>query len=138
MQQHKHLAGLAAVFGLIGLFALGAHESIGERAVHAQSINAALYPVFSQSHITSNATTAALTGAGVLHTFCINKVGSSSNVATVYDSLSAAGTVIAVIDTTGAGNGCYQYDVALSTGLTVVTATGTAGDYTVTYRRLGF
>jgi hypothetical protein len=107
---------------------------IGEPA-HAQPSGQPLYPVFLSSHITTNATTAILTGAGVVHTVCVNGKGATGNIATVYDSLAASGTVIGILDTTAAV-GCLLYDRALTTGLTVVTGTGTAPDLTVTYRAL--
>ncbi len=88
------------------------------------------------SHITSNATTALKHEGGKLFTITINTKGGSSNVATVYDSSDNSGNVIAVIDTTAnvttlkfGGDAGLQ----LTKGLCVITATGTAGDITVTY-----
>jgi hypothetical protein len=83
------------------------------------------------SHIASNATTLVKSGAGVLTAIVVNTSGASSNIATIYDSLTGSGTVIAILDTTSKGT--YNYNVAFSNGLTVVTTTGTAGDLTVTY-----
>lgn len=86
-------------------------------------------------HISTNASTNAIkSGAGILHKVCVNTKGASANVATVYDSLTATGTVIAVIDTTTANVACMNFDLAFATGLSVLTATGTAADLTVTYR----
>lgn len=83
-------------------------------------------------HITTNATTTVKTGQGMLHSITINTKGASANVATVYDNTAGSGTVLAVIDTTS-GVQTLFYDVVFQTGLTVVTATGTAADLTVAY-----
>lgn len=103
--------------------------------VGGQQVADTVHPVYNQSHITTNTTTTAQTGAGVLHTICINTKGAAANVATVYDNTAGSGTVIAVIDTTAQVN-CQYYDARLQTGLTIVTATGTPADLTATYRRL--
>lgn len=86
--------------------------------------------VFSPKHINTSATTLVKTGAGVLHGVTINTKATTS-VTTVYDSLTASGTVIAVLDSTN-NVGSFLYDVAFTIGLTVVT-TGTP-DLTVSYR----
>lgn len=88
---------------------------------------------YSYAHISTNATTVVKAAAGSLHSITINTKGASANIATIYDGVSAAGTVIGVIDTT-AGTQNFLYDAALSTGLTIVTATGTAADITVSYK----
>src|SRR5579871_487213 len=84
----------------------------------------------SYAHIASNTTTTVKFGAGVLQSITINTKGASANVATVYDNTAGSGTVIAVIDTT-AGVVSLPFNVNFSTGLTIVTATGTAPDITV-------
>jgi len=68
-----------------------------------------------------------------LHAITINTKGASANTATVYDNTAGSGTKIATIDTT-ASVGTLRFDAAFSTGLTIVTATGTAADITVLYR----
>lgn len=88
---------------------------------------------FSFSNITSNATTTVKSGAGLLHTLCINTKGASANTATIYDNTAGSGTKIGTLDTT-AGVQCLTYDAVFATGLTIVTATGTAADITVSYR----
>lgn len=82
-------------------------------------------------HIATNTTTTCKSGAGAWTSLCINTKGASANVATVYDSLTGSGTVLAVIDTTTPWCGPRGYSVA--TGITVVTATGTAADLTLGY-----
>lgn len=84
------------------------------------------------SHISTNATTTVKSGAGVLKRITINSNGGTLNTATVYDNTAGSGTIIAVIDTTLGGN--HEYDLVFSTGLTIVTATGTAADLTVVYQ----
>src|SRR3954464_7748279 len=61
----------------------------------------------------------------------VNKPGATANTATVYDNTAGSGTKIATIDTTAAGLGMLGYDCNCLTGLTIVTATGTAADITV-------
>jgi hypothetical protein len=90
-------------------------------------------PSWSASNIATNTTTTAKSGAGILHTITINTKGASANVATVYDNTAGSGTKLATIDTTS-GPITLRYDVAFATGLTIVTATGTAADITVSYR----
>jgi hypothetical protein len=99
--------------------------------------NSASWPVvmgaYSNSHIAATGTTTAKSGAGLVHTVCINTKGASSNVLTLYDNTAGSGTVIAVIDTT-ANVGCLTYDYGFATGLTAVDATGTAPDVSITYK----
>lgn len=88
---------------------------------------------YSYANIATNATTVVKAGAGTLHSITINTKGASSNTATIYDNTAGSGTKIATIDTTAAQT-TLVLDVAFATGLTIVTATGTAGDLTVAYK----
>lgn len=88
---------------------------------------------YSYAHISTNATTVVKSGAGSLHSITINSKGASANIATIYDGISTAGTVVGIIDTTAASQN-FLYDVALTAGLTIVTSTGTAADITVSYK----
>lgn len=83
-------------------------------------------------NITANGTTVVKVGSGVLHSITLNNKGASSNTVTVYDNTAASGTKIATLDSTLAQSTLF-YDVGFSTGLTVVVATGTAPDLTVSY-----
>lgn len=85
------------------------------------------------SNITTNTTTTVKSGAGILYRVCINTKGASANVATIYDNTAGSGTKIGTLDTTS-GVACLAYEAAFATGLTLVTATGTAADLTVVYR----
>ncbi len=95
--------------------------------------NASASGGYSYSNISTNATTAVKASAGTLHSITINTKGASSNVATVYDNTAGSGTKIATLDTT-LGQSTLVYDIAFATGLTIVTATGTAADLTVAYK----
>jgi microcompartment protein CcmK/EutM len=85
------------------------------------------------NHITTNTTTTVKSGAGVLRRIVINTKGSSANTLTIYDNTTGSGTVIGVIDTVNGVSGHFEYGVSFSTGLTIVTANGTAADVTVIY-----
>ena len=79
---------------------------------------------------TTAATNVLKYGAGTLHRITLNNPGGT--LITVYDNTSAAGSVIAVIDTPATANPVtLEYNVPFSNGLTIVT-TGT-WDYTVAY-----
>lgn len=84
------------------------------------------------SHISTNTTTTIKSGAGFLHSLVINTRG-LTNTATIYDNTAGSGTVVAAIDTT-LSTTAFVYDIAFSTGLTIVTAGGTAADLTISYR----
>lgn len=87
---------------------------------------------FSYNNIATNATTVVKASSGFLHSITLNKKGAASNTATVYDNTAGSGTKIGIIDTTSAIV-TLVYDVEFLTGLTIVTATGTAVDMTVSY-----
>lgn len=85
------------------------------------------------SNINTNTTTTVKSGAGVLKRIVVNKVGASSNTCTIYDSTTATGTIIGTIDPVHTQM-VFEYDLVFSTGLTIVTANGTAADITVIYK----
>jgi hypothetical protein len=90
---------------------------------------------FSYRNLAANATTVIRTGPGILHSITINDQGASSNTCAVYDNTAGTGTLIATIDTvTATGN--LLYDVQFNTGLTIVIATGTAANITVSWMPL--
>lgn len=86
---------------------------------------------FQYLNITTSTTTLVKSGAGAVHTVCVNTKGAAASVTQVFDSLTAAGTKIGTIDSLNQV-GCYLWDAAFTIGLTVVT-TG-APDVTVSYR----
>lgn len=87
---------------------------------------------FLANNITTSTTTTVKTGAGFLHAISINTKGATAATATVYDNTAGSGTKLATIDVT-ANVGTLILDVKFATGLTIVTATGTPGDLTVSY-----
>ncbi len=87
---------------------------------------------YTYTPISTNTTTLVKSGAGRLHTITINTKGASANTVTVYNALTATGTPIATIDST-VTYGTLIYDCQFSTGLCIVTATGTCADMTVCY-----
>lgn len=88
--------------------------------------------VNSYNHISTATTTFVKAGPGVLHNVLINTKGTGSTI-TVYDSLSASGAVIAVIDST-TFLGELTFDCVCAIGITIVTTGAPAPDVTVTYR----
>ena len=85
------------------------------------------------ANINTNTTTTVKSGAGVLKRIVVNKIGTSSNTCTIYDNTTAAGTIIGKIDPLHTQM-VFEYDVVFNTGLTIVTATGTAADLTIVYQ----
>lgn len=84
-------------------------------------------------NITTAATTVVKSGAGTLHTLTVNNLGTVASLTVVYDNTAGSGTKIASINTL-AGQESYFYDVAFTTGLTIVTTGTVAPDVTVSYR----
>jgi hypothetical protein len=87
----------------------------------------------SYQNLNANGTTVIKSAPGWLHSLTINTKGASGNTATIYDNTAASGTKIATIDTT-AQIQSLLFDAAFTTGLTIVLATGTAADLTVSYQ----
>lgn len=88
-------------------------------------------PQNSFNRITTNTTTAVKASAGTLHSIVVQKAGASSNTVTIYDNTAGSGTIIAAY--TDIAVGTYTFNAAFGTGLTIVTATGTAAEFTVMY-----
>jgi hypothetical protein len=93
---------------------------------------AAQQATFQYKNITTDATTAVKSGAGYLHTVCVNTPAATGTI-TIYDNTAANGTKIGTITSFASVGGCFAYDVAFWTGLTIVTATA-APDITVSFR----
>jgi hypothetical protein len=89
----------------------------------------------SYNHISSATTTVVKSSSGVLHSLLINTPVASATI-TIYDNTAGSGTVIGVITCGGTlandQANLYTYDVAFTTGLTIVTSAAT--DITVSYR----
>lgn len=88
--------------------------------------------VYAYKNITTDATTTLKSAPGYLHTVCINTPAATGTI-TIYDNTAGSGTKIGTITSFASINGCFIYDVAFWTGLTIVTATATP-DITVTFR----
>lgn len=117
-----------------GIVALGQTTASASVPVVMASDYVTALPVgYSFSHISTSTTTTVKSGAGVLHTLTVNNLGTVSSTTTVYNNTAASGTVIAIINTL-AGQISYVYDIAFSTGLTIVTTGTVAPDITVSYR----
>jgi len=90
------------------------------------------FPSFSYFHISSNACNIISTAtAAFLHNVTVNAAGSGETI-TIYDNTACSGTVLATI--TPAAGATYFYDANTTTGLAVLTAGTTAGDYTIDFR----
>lgn len=89
-------------------------------------------PQFAYQNITTQATTAIKAGPGYLHAVCVNTPAATGTV-TIYDNTAASGTKIGTITSFASVGGCFIYDVAFWTGLTIVTATASP-DVTVSFR----
>lgn len=76
-------------------------------------------------------TTTVKSGSGILHTVCINTPAATGTI-TIYDNVAGSGTLIGTITAFASTNPCFTYDVAFTTGLTIVTATA-ANNITVSY-----
>jgi len=88
---------------------------------------------YNYRRINANGTTTLQTGGGVLRSVTIAVVGAAANVLTIYDNTAGSGTVILNASTVLTAPCTWTLDAGFNTGLTVVLATGTAADITVTY-----
>src|SRR4051812_27926772 len=120
----------AVLFGLLALtLAIVAFPNDAKAAPGYQQCDSSSPPLcapFAYRNITTTATTVVKSGAGWLHSVCINKPVASS-VITLYDNTAGSGTVIATITLPATllaegGNACEEFDIAFGTGLTIVTA----------------
>ncbi len=83
-------------------------------------------------NINAAGTTTIKSGPGVLVSVTINNKGGGGHTVTLYDNTTGAGAKIATIDGTG-NQVTLFYNIGFTTGLTVVTAGGTAADITVAF-----
>jgi hypothetical protein len=83
-------------------------------------------------NITTNTTSIIKYGPGKLGKVIINQKGAAGELITIYDNTAASGNKIATIDPT-ASDSVLAYNVSFDIGLTVVTGSGTVGDYTIVY-----
>lgn len=110
----------------------GAAVATGDGAVSSGTLRVAPAS-WTYANIATATTTTVKSGAGVLHSVCVNTLGTVASTATIYDNTAGSGTKIGTINTLALG-GCFAYDVAFATGLTIVTTGTAAPDLTVSYR----
>jgi hypothetical protein len=125
------LSALSAKFSALGQKTMSASVPVVLASNHSDIVTKK--SASSYAHLNSTGTTTIKSGAGILRRVVINTRGGVLNTFTIYDNTSGSGTVIAVIDTVNGVSGQFEYNVAFSTGLTVVNATGTSADITVIY-----
>lgn len=89
--------------------------------------------VFKPTYISTATTTTAKSGAGTLGSITVGETAAGA--ITVYDNTAGSGTIIAVLKASVV-EGTYNFDVAFTTGCTIVTAA--ASKITVTTQQYGF
>lgn len=89
-------------------------------------------PSYSYKHVAGAATNTVKSGSGILHTLGLNAC-TGSTVVTIYDNTTASGTTIAIVNQGPPSGSTLTYDIAFTTGLTIVTA-GASTDITVSYK----
>ena len=125
------LSALSAKFSALGQTTMSASVPVVLASNHSDIVTK--NSASSYAHLNSTGTTTIKSGAGILRRVVVNTRGGITNTLTIYDNTSGSGTVIAAIDTVNGVSGNFEYNVAFSTGLTVVNATGTSADITVIY-----
>ena len=125
------LSALSAKFSALGQKTMSASVPVVLASNHSDIVTKK--SASSYAHLNSTGTTTIKSGAGILRRVVVNTNGSGSNTFTIYDNTAGSGTVIATIDTVNAVGGFFEYGLAFSIGLTVVSATGTSADITVIY-----
>lgn len=124
-------AGIQSVLGLN----LRTGASGGSVEAGTATTPLAVYKTYSPTNITTLTTTVVKSGAGVLHTVTIN-TPAATGVITIYNNTAGSGTKIGTITQPAtllsSGPVTLTFDVAFSTGLTIVTATA-AQDITVSW-----
>ncbi len=125
------LSSLSTKFSALGQTTMSASVPVVLASNHSDIVTKT--SASSYAHLNSTGTTTIKSGAGILRRVVVNTRGGITNTLTIYDNTSGSGTVIAAIDTVNGVLGNFEYNVAFSTGLTVVNATGTSADITVIY-----
>jgi hypothetical protein len=85
------------------------------------------------AYINTAVTTTVKASAGFLKSITVNSKGTVASTITIYNNTAGSGAVIGVIDSLNMG-GTFEYDVACSTGITLVTTGTVAPDITVAFR----
>lgn len=74
-----------------------------------------VYSIWTYKNVAGAATTTVKSGAGILHGYCVNTVGTTL---VLFDNTAGSGTKIASITPTSVG--CFLMDVQFTVGLTAV------------------
>lgn len=85
------------------------------------------------THISTATTTQVKSGAGTLVRVVVNSKGTVASAVAIYDATSGTTNPVAIIDSLNL-SGTFEYDVAVSTGIRVVTTGTVAPDVTVVWR----
>lgn len=148
MKRNSILFILAAIFAMAGIlgaatlsYSPAAPQTgdsalvIGNKAAVAATTTAAKITEAQAGNSFVNITTATTTAVkatpGVLVRIIVNTVGAGSTL-TIYNNTAGSGAKVGTMTT--AIQGSYEFNVACSVGITVVSASGTAADITVVYR----
>jgi len=95
-------------------------------------------PQYSHKFVSAAATTVVRTGPGILHSIVVGLPVASGTI-TIYDNSAGSGTVIGLITFPGTllqdHPGTFLFDVAFTTGLTVVSVEDI--DFTITWKPIG-
>lgn len=138
MKNKSILFIIAAALALLGIasaarltYTSPAPDSGDTPAVIANKVAVAQTGSNSFANITTATTTAVKSGAGIVERIIVNTAGAGSTL-TLYDNTAGSGTKIGTFTT--AAQASLTINCAFATGLTAVTASGTAADITVIYR----
>lgn len=110
-----------------------AAQTTGNNSLATVATNTGAAATNSLTNIATATTTTVKSGAGFLHTVCVNSLGTVASTVTIYDNTAGSGTKIATINSL-ALLGCQTYDGTFATGLTVVTTGTAAPDVTISWR----
>lgn len=91
---------------------------------------------YTYAHVAAGtATTVIKATAGTLHSITFGGAATSLNTTTIYDNATGAGTVIGIPSVTAlVAPTTLIYDIAFTTGLTIITATANGADMTVAFK----
>lgn len=129
--------GVTLTTGQSGAVQLDSHASQkvslydGNGTVIDPTLASQIYFSNSYNNINTKTTTTVKSGAGRVQGIQVNTLGTADTL-TVYDNTAGSGTKIATITSPLLGSN-FCVGAAFGTGLTIVTAGTTAGDYTVYY-----
>lgn len=91
---------------------------------------------YTYAHVAAGqATTVIKAAAGTLHSITFGGAATATNTTTLYDNATGSGTVIGIPSVTAlVAPTTLLYDIAFTTGLTIITATANGADMTVAFK----